>query len=463
MKKLVVLCAVLAAVCSGAFAEISWGGGGRAIFIPFGVQFANPDKDDTVRTYFGAENPWSGNGVRIGLYATGSRAEGNMGFNLSFYVEKPNGDAFPAIDDSSANVWIKPFGGIFETFKFTFGIFNIDTMRYKFAGAGSSFHNYIWYARGDMTSEDDTFRRFQSKGFGSHFPWEPVKGLWIGWGLGSVGNARSFAGEFKEDGWLHAMAASQVAVGYTIENIGLARVQFIGPVIKNKIAETKAAGDTPAEYGLVNQSLDVPLGGTGDPIKIQGAFNLTAVQGLNLDFGFSIPIAYERDYWDDADKTNLLKSVKTQDDYVVSLGFDLTMFNPFRLWGLMSLKVGGYTENTPNGGDSTKTNRGTDFAIHLTPMYTVAPNNILGLDLFMDVRAGSDDRSKKQDNDPTVNPGPDAKNDYLDLGFGVYYRRNIAGGDIRVAVTMKVPGVWGEGHEGAKPQLFVPIMFNYNF
>ena len=471
---------VLAAVSSGLFAELTWSGGGRTVLVPFGVKFANSDIDDqNAFTYFGAENPWSNDGVRLGLTVAGSRPEGNMGFKVSFNVEHGTDTAFPTVDDNAANLWIKPFGGIFETFAFTFGIFQVDNLRYKFAGAGSSFHNYVWYVRGDMTDEDATFARFHSKGFGTHFAWAPVEGLWIGWQLGSVGNARSFAGEFKEDGWLNTLIASQVGVGYTIKDVGLIRAQFLGPITK-KWAQTKAAGKelvygtdpisgdpivtwepTDAEYGWVNTSLDVPPNKSGDATKIQAAFNLTAVKGLNIDLGASIPLAYERDYWDDLDKTNLVRTEKIQDDIVASLGFDLTMLSPFRLWGLTSLKLGGYNETTPAGGDTETVKKGTVWSIHLTPMYTVAPNNIIGLDLFMDTRSGSDEAPARPDNDPTFKPDPDAKNNYTDFGFGVYYRRNIAGGDIRVAVTMKLPG--GEAHKGAQPQLFLPVIFNYSF
>ncbi|MDR2484319.1 MAG: hypothetical protein LBD55_02865 [Treponema sp.] len=456
MKKLLAVFVVLAAVCSGAFAEITWGGGGRAVLRPIGNRFYQPDiEDQNACTYFGSENPWSGNGVRLGLSVTGSRPEGNMGFKISFNVEHGVNEGFPGVDDNAANLWIKPFGGIFETFTFTLGIFQVDNLRYKFAGAGSSFHNYIWYARGDMTDEDATFARFHSKGFGSHFAWAPIEGLWIGWQLGSVGDTRSFAGEFKEDGWINALIASQFGAGYTIKDIGLIRAQFLGPITKKWV---KTGDET---FGWENTALDVPPNKTGDAVKVQAAFNLTAVKGFNLDFGVSVPFAYERDYWSDLEKNHLVKTVKTQEEIVASLGFDLTMFAPFRLWGLTSLKLGAYNETTPAGGGSATVNKGTVWAIHLTPMYTVAPNNIVGLDLFLDVRSGSDEGPAPQDKDPTVLPDPDAKNNYADFGFGVFYRRNIAGGDIRVALTMKLPG--GEAHKGAQPQLFLPVMFNYNF
>jgi hypothetical protein len=99
----------------------------------------------------------------------------------------------------------------------------------------------------------------------------------------------------------------------------------------------------------------------------------------------------------------------------------------------------------------------------LTPAYYLDNGLILFADLFLDARAGSDVSPVKPDSDPTMNPAADAKNNYVDLGFGVYVRKNIAGGDVRAGVTLKLPGVGGEGHEGAKPQIFIPVMFNYGF
>jgi hypothetical protein len=480
---------------TAAFAEITWGGTGRLVFVPFGIRGENSDTDVPAATYFGAENPWSGNGPRIGLNLTGKRDEGNMGFNLAFAVEHRSGEFVPAIDDNSANVWVKPFGGALETLTGTFGMFNVDKFRFKFAGSGMGFHNYVMYARGDLTDEDATFRRFQGTGFGSHLSYEPVEGFWLGLGFGSVGDSRSFAGEFKEDGFVNALKDTQVAAGYTIKDIGMFRAQWIGFVTKEwgqtKAAETTAettvwvqadtpsettgkwktnpATTTPAEYGWVNTSLDKPLGGTGDAGKIQAAFNLTAIQGVNIDLGVSVPLADEKDYWNDLAKTTKTETIKIQNEYVVGLGADITALRPFRLWTVISCKFGGYTERTPAGGTTITVNKGTDVALMLNPWYYLTDSLILAGDIFLDTRFGSDESpyndegtaARGGDADPTLNPDADAENNYLDLGFGLYVRHNFAGGDIRAGVALKLPG--GEAHEGAQPQLFFPIMLNYNF
>jgi hypothetical protein len=474
MKRITVVSAVLLLISTAAFAEITWGGSGRLVLVPFGIRGENPDTNAPTATYFGAENPWSGNGPRIGLSLTGKRDEGNMGFNLTFAVEHNAGEFVPAVDDSAANVWLKPFGGALQTLTGTFGMFNVDKFRFKYAGSGMGFHNYVMYVRGDLADEDTTFRRFKGTGFGSHISYEPVEGLWLGVGFGSVGDTRSFAGEFKEDGFINALKDTQVGAGYTIKDIGFIRAQWVGFVTKEwgetKAAETEiywdATSDTykertnPAQYGWVNDSLDVPLGGTGDAGKIQAAFNLTAIQGVSIDLGVSVPLADEKDYWSDLAKTTKTRTVKTQNEYVASLGADITALRPFRLWTVISGKFGAYTETT-QGGTTTTVNNGTDVAVMLNPWYYLTDTLILSADIFLDTRFGSDQSPVRQDSDPTMNPAADAKNNYLDLGFGLYVRKNIPGGDVRAGVTLKLPG--GEAHEGAKPQFFIPIMFNYSF
>jgi hypothetical protein len=163
----------------------------------------------------------------------------------------------------------------------------------------------------------------------------------------------------------------------------------------------------------------------------------------------------------------------------VGLGFDYTLpAMPLRFYGRVSYKFGGYTETE----GSSKVMDGNDLVFFLTPMYTIAPNWILGLEFVLDMQNGSDASPFKLDNGKVVGAAggdndagygkywdeasraskkADLKNNYMDLGFGLYVRHNIANGDIRVGATMKLPG--GEAHEGAKPQLFIPIIFNYNF
>jgi hypothetical protein len=341
-------------------------------------------------------------------------------------------------------------------------MFNDNTLRFKYAGSGMGFHNYVMYVRGDLTDEGTTFQGFTGTGFGTLISFEPVSGLWIGAGIGSVGNSRSFAGEFKEDGFVDALKSAQVGLGYTIPDIGVIRAQYVGFVTKEWKETAAAESSTPAKYDWVNDSLDKTLNNIGDAGKIQLAFNLKAIKGIDIDIGANIRMPEEKDYYSDLAKTTKTGSVTTQPEHVVGIAMDTggAALKPFRLWTVISAKLGGYTE-TKIGSVSTKVNNGTDIAVMLNPWYYLRDDLILSADLFFDSRTGDDRAPIAADGDPTPNPKAGAKNNYFDVGFGFYVRKNIPGGDIRAGATLKVPG--GEAHDGASIQFFIPVMMNYSF
>jgi hypothetical protein len=347
-------------------------------------------------------------------------------------------------------------------------MFQDNTIRFKYSGSGMGFHNYAMYIRGDLTDEGSVLQGFVSSGFGTLISFEPVSGLYIGAATGSVGNSRSFNGELKEDGFVDALKSAQVGLGYTIPDIGVIRAQYVGFLPKEWAVTKAAAGDTPAEYGYVNDSLDKTLNNIGDASKIQFAFNVKAIKGIDIDIGANIKMPEVKDYYSDLAKTTKTQTVTTQPEYVVGIGMDTggATLKPFRLWTVISAKLGGYTETKPASGSSTKVSTGTDIAVMLNPWYYLRDDLILSADLFFDTRTGSDlsassGTARGGDADPTLKPKADAKNNYFDVGFGLYVRKNIPGGDIRAGVTFKVPG--GEAHEGASVQVFVPVMMNYSF
>jgi hypothetical protein len=57
MKRLALVSAVLLLLSTSGFAEITWGGSGRLVLVPFGIRGENPDTKAPTATYFGAENP----------------------------------------------------------------------------------------------------------------------------------------------------------------------------------------------------------------------------------------------------------------------------------------------------------------------------------------------------------------------------------------------------------------------
>jgi hypothetical protein len=108
--------------------------------------------------------------------------------------------------------------------------------------------------------------------------------------------------------------------------------------------------------------------------------------------------------------------------------------------------------------------------------YDLSSMFTLGVDAILDTRSGdnrfattvektsvSPAASRGGERDPSLIGDRRALNNYTDLGLGLWLKVNIAGGDIRTAATVKIPGIAGTAHEGAKPQLFIPVMFNYTF
>jgi hypothetical protein len=445
MKKLWAVALVFVISGAAVFGEITFSGNGSTTFVPFGARFGDP-----VETVADSEVRWGNDGPRIQLVANGKNQAGNIGAVVAI-----NADSGGVGLDDNAKVWIK----LNDVFKITFGKFVEDDLRYKIGVSGGGFHNYMLYIRGNNLDESAFFSRFKSGGYGAHLAVTPVENLYLGMALGSTTKNRSVA-SLREDGAADVWANAQIGAGYKIPDVGFIRLQFNGQ------QPTDDNGVIPTDFKGVSDAA------TGKSPSIQAAFQLTAVKGLNVDIGGQIPFPYT---YDESGTTN---EKTEQRAYVMGVGFDYTLpAMPLRLYGRASYKFGGYTETTPSGGSATKVADGNDFVFFITPMYTVAPNWIVGLDCVIDVQSGSD--VSPISSTGAVGGDADAqyvaywneasraadkaklKNNYADLGFGLYVRHNISGGDIRVGATLKLPG--GEAHKGAKPQFFVPIIFNYNF
>jgi hypothetical protein len=445
MKKILGVLLILAVAAGGVFAEVNFSGNGSATFVPFGARFGDP-----VESAAGSEVRW-GDGPRVQLSATGKNEAGNIGGAVQI-----NADSTGLALDANAKAWIK----LNDVFKVTFGKFQEDDLRYKIGLSGAGFNNYLLYIRGDALDENAFFSRFNSGGWGSHLTITPIENLYIGAALGSTTGKRSIS-SLREDGAIDVWKNIQVGAGYKIPDIGFVRFQFLG--------------ETPLDDTGVPYTDFKPISAeaTGSSPTVQAAFQLTAVKGLNIDIGGQVPFGYT------VDATGGENTI--QRPYIAGLGFDYTIPSaPLRLYGRVSYKFGGQTEFSPTGGGaSTTTADGNDLLFGLTPMYTVAPNWIVGLELTLDVQTGSDLSPFNDDNTGARGGDKDAqyiaywaeatraaeraalKNNYTDIGVGAFVRHNIANGDIRVGATVKLPG--GEAHEGAKPQLFFPIIFNYNF
>jgi hypothetical protein len=258
MKKLIVVFVVFALAGTALFAQtadgISVGGWGRTVFSP--LQVTVPDEGDT----------------EIGSVANATMVEGRIigkaekiGFNAFF-----RWDGSTATTGDHAYIWVKPI----NVLTVAAGKFNgFDQLRGKIGGGSSNGLTGAAGVSGLIKGEDAIFQRFSSDS-GAILLLEPIEGLTIGavfnspWGVDWAGAYDSINNAFKEPKGSYALDQDykkfQIGAGYAIGNIGLLRAQLI-------------RGD---EAGTANAN------------KIQAAFALTAVEGLTVDIGGTIPLKY---------------------------------------------------------------------------------------------------------------------------------------------------------------------------
>jgi hypothetical protein len=467
VKKLIVFVALVLLVTTAVFGEFNVTGSGRAVVDIFGIRFSDP-----AETTIGSETSSNDNGPELNLTVQASTPAENMGLLVKIATNS-NGVELP----DNAKVWIKPLNWL----TVTLGRFEEDFLRYKIGASGSSFGNYEVYVRGntynanpeygDIRDENTLFARFKSNGFGTHIALTPLENLYIGGAFGSVASVRSFKA-LTEDGALYILKNAQVGVGYTIPGVGFARVQYIGerpyyPESGNRLMENnlkevmKFLGREPV---LENAS------------AVQAAFQLTLIEDLNVDIAASIPFLYTYKIAGNSVDGIVRDSITydAQRPYTAGIGFDVKILSPLRFYGRIDMETGGYLTTMTPGADTTQATEGTDLLASLSTSYDLSNMFTLGFDVILDTRSGDNRRAitvaqsvsststaRGGDMDSSLTTNRNALNNYTDLGLGLWLKINIAGGDIRTAFTAKLPGIAGEAHEGAKPQLFIPIMFNY--
>jgi hypothetical protein len=469
VKRLIVFIALGLLVTAAVFGEFSIAGNGRAVVDVFGIRFSDP-----VETTMGSETSGNDDGPEINLTVKASTPAENMGLVVKVAANS-NGLELP----DNAKVWVKPF----DWFTVTLGRFEEDFLRYKIGASSSGFANYEVYVRGntystnpefgDMRDENAFFARFKSSGFGTHIALTPLENLYIGAAFGSVTGSRSFKA-LTQDGALYILKNAQFGVGYTIPNVGFARVQYIGErpyypesgnrLMENNLKEVMRFLDR--ESALENAS------------AVQAAFQLTLIEDVNIDIATSIPFLYTYKIPGNSVDGIVRDSItyNAQRPYIMGIGFDVKVLSPLRFYGRVDMETGGYLTTITPGAETTQATEGTNLFAALSVSCDLNSIFTLGVDAILDNRSGDNRRAitveqsvsstsiaRGGDMDSSLTADRRALNNYTDLGFGLWLKANIAGGDIRTAATLKIPGVAGTAHEGAKPQLFIPVMFNYTF
>ncbi|GHV64708.1 hypothetical protein AGMMS49587_17630 [Spirochaetia bacterium] len=375
-----------------------------------------------------------------------------------------------------------------------------DTFRGKFG------RNDGWNAgiNSWLTAEDDIFWRFAARGtFAVHFKFEfeqlqglsvqaafPSSGADGASGTGVDGNNTSKIA--------HVFGGSQVAVGYTIPNIGLARFQFIGGRYAGKIDKSSyvllqdsdvapgawAAGQTAGNissspkpgYGYDVSYLD----GSKDYAQIQFAFNLLAVEGLGADLGFTYPLPLTVDELHagtipitgvntPAAGITLAKDDVYQAPIGIHLGGKYTLSSgDFAVNYRISTRFAEKEKYAAAGSFDKK--YGAQFFLGLQPTYKLGEIGTVGLDFSLTTK-GSDSQ------DVT-----DFRNGANSIGVGLFFSRPIANGAFTIGFLSKFAAggdaykvfTAGPGSSPARTQLQVdnakkkatsisiPIMWEYS-
>jgi hypothetical protein len=354
MKKFFVALLILAITAGSAFAELSAGAWGRATFVPLRT-FINGNNSDLNKTGAGTEVGW---GSLPNFAVQFSLSGEQIGFTVNY--------DFAASDrDGNLYTWWKPN----DLFKLDVGYVRWDALRG--AGVLESFLNPR-YTGSDISGEDLIFHRFTTADWwvngkpGAILEITPIENLYIGAAIvtGDGGGSSPYLSTEIEDIYKN----SQYAAGYNIDGIGLIRAGYFGDA---------------TDIGIGKQ-------------VIQGAFKLTAVEGLLVDIGVGYGIEEKRD-----NQRNLTVGLAAQ--------YSTDQF------GIAA------TVNTWLGGDGEKAGgQYPKLELALNPSIPLSFATI-GLGFAFGVELGKDDSSH--------------------VGFDLYILKGVSGGQIKAGVAANIqPG-----------------------
>jgi hypothetical protein len=244
----------------------------------------------------------------------------------------------------------------------------------------------------------------------------------------------------------------QAGIGYNIDGIGLARVQYVGGT--NDVTMTTG---TAAKFVFDPDTYDgtgMPTTGTADVpgwkyvkatdpaatpsySRIEAAFKFTMIDGLTADLGAKIPlpITENKVTYSDNVQINLAGSFAAGD-------FGIT-------YGLYS-GFGGSVK--PDSGKVTKEN-GATFNMILTPSYSLAAiNATVGADLGFKVTGNSKALEKE------------VKDGSVIIGFGAWVQRKFGNSLIKVGAAYQLPENMNDGGTKDKTGYFsLPIILEVSY
>jgi hypothetical protein len=213
-----------------------------------------------------------GGATEIKVNVEGSTESGKAGF-LFQWRPKINGDVLTSEIGDNAGIWYKPL----DIIRLDAGRFVNNDIRGK-VGNGAWFGDYTISRAG----ESEIFKNFDAKA-AVMLTAKPIEGLSVYALLNNMASTYNQPGKINNTtvagkGAQFVWENIQVAAAYTLPNIGVARLQFVGK------HPTATAGTGP----LLE---DIPV--SFDNAKFELAFAYTGMEGLTLDVGGGFILPFE--------------------------------------------------------------------------------------------------------------------------------------------------------------------------
>ena len=473
MKK-VLITLLLLAVAGGLFAQgFTISGTMDTIWVPFQ---AVSDEDNTMMGAAVGRDTNGGAGPRARLFGSAKNEDGTLGLDIQLQFFPYAGLGF----DDNVKVWWQPIPEVrlvvgkyvesqlignewdFWFRRFTVASYNsANTVFDRFDTDGGAL---LVLTPGDLTIgvNFDYGTKMGFSGYGNSLYGET--NIWAGGSQGSL--APRYSDGVNEFG--RVMQRTQVAVGYKIQDIGLARIQFRGanPSVGNYFTPTDKDGNPNAGYGYTSEI---------KAMKIEAAFRLQAVEGLDLDIGFKFPLPFNESAvkawykddvkWDAVDDPAKVPEGTYQAPMVIGVGIIYTA-GDFRLDGIITSNFGGKADLKDDGVYK----MGPDLNVHFWPSYNIGPMSSLGnVTLGADLGFWWKGKAKFESADTAIAPDYEVENGIM-VGGGLWAKFAYAGGSITAGLALSVPTKVGQKEESGKtvdvkaPMVFsIPILFGFSF
>jgi hypothetical protein len=415
MRKLTALLMVLLFVTGAAFAQVpdgfSIGGWGRADFVP--VQGVFEDDQDPV-FLSGIGSGWGP--AYTGLNFRFKAADGRVGGGADISRNVANGPS----NGDNINIWAKPFGS--DILEINIGQFRDG----RFRGPGTD-GNFQGFVGGPGKNGDLVFHRFDPNA-GALFISKPVTGLSIyaqvktdAISLTGISPEISPAEEAKD-----VYKKIQAGLAYDIAGIGLARAQWVGNTMDN-IATTADATTGVTTWSASNA-------------RIEAAFKLTAVDGLNLDVGVKLPIPVKEE-WNGIDTIY-------QGNFQVSVAGDFKAGD----FGITYGVYGAFGGSVALDNEDNRDKLSPTFDVILVPSFYIAGlNATVGADVGFRLKGESSYLDAKQNNEETI------------FGLGGWISRDLGKGSIKTGIAYQLPKYAANGIDGQSAYLTWPIILEVSF